>query len=310
MSGLEQRLLADLHPSEPVYAVVDGARGPHVRAWAVHGEAPAWCLYREPLPEKLLALAPYLRRLGRGHAATSRFFIEGLGDAWGVLLASAAPSKALRVHLRRFFKVRTEEGATLLFRWYDPRVLRVFLPTLTPAELARFFGPITAFAAEGQEEGSYHLFRRTAQGLDHRLVGPGPAFETTQLVPRAPAEPAAPPEARGGRALLWTLSQASVEAFGEASRQAFVDRMVDSLGRAFPAVKAKVGLRLTSLVERGIAEATRHGLSTEHAIGDYLRLWFAAGFEVEQRWPGSGQVLADERLNERAKVALLRQLAS
>ena len=39
-------------------------------------------------------------------------------------------------------------GKRLLFRYYDPRVLRVFLPTCTPAELAGFFGPIRGYLLE------------------------------------------------------------------------------------------------------------------------------------------------------------------
>ncbi len=39
---------------------------------------------------------------------------------------------------------RSEQKAPLVFRYYDPRVLRVYLPTCSPAEFARFFGPISA----------------------------------------------------------------------------------------------------------------------------------------------------------------------
>jgi hypothetical protein len=46
----------------------------------------------------------------------------------------------------------------MLFRYYDPRVLRVVLPALKPADAADFFGPVTAFATEGEQPGQPHVF--------------------------------------------------------------------------------------------------------------------------------------------------------
>ena len=38
----------------------------------------------------------------------------------------------------------------LYFRYYDPRVLRAWLPTCDPAQLAEFFGPVEFFIAEDE----------------------------------------------------------------------------------------------------------------------------------------------------------------
>jgi hypothetical protein len=54
-------------------------------------------------------------------------------------------------HLRKFLIVQSEEGKEMYFRYYDPRVLRVFLPTCEPAQLKEFFGPIEAFLAENEQ---------------------------------------------------------------------------------------------------------------------------------------------------------------
>ena len=37
---------------------------------------------------------------------------------------------------------------TVLFRYYDPRVLRSFLPACNAAELHQFFGPVQSFIVE------------------------------------------------------------------------------------------------------------------------------------------------------------------
>lgn len=174
MTSPAARVLAGLGSTVPLYAAVDGARDCRIEGWFRDARAPAWCLYRGHLSEELRRAAPSLVRLCRGHDYTERFFRVGFGDAWGIVLASAAPQAELRRHLRRFLRVRTEDGRILAFRYYDPRVLRLYLPTCTPAEIAAFFGPISAIAAEAAQPGWIHFFRPGPGGLEARLVGPDP----------------------------------------------------------------------------------------------------------------------------------------
>jgi hypothetical protein len=170
--ALGTRVLDALSPTKPIYAVLDGARDPRVRGWVFDTRAPAWCLWRGRLPEAAQDVAPYLLRLD--HAAAERFFRAAWQNAWGILLASDASVRELRRHLRRFLRVRTEEGKVLLFRYYDPRVLRVFLPSLAAADAADFFGPVEAFAAEADEPGAFHVFRRSAGAVESRAFEPAP----------------------------------------------------------------------------------------------------------------------------------------
>lgn len=64
---------------------------------------------------------------------------------------SDAKLKDLRKHFRKFLEVKRESGAKLVFRYYDPRVLRVYLPTCTPEERALVFGPVAEFLVEGHD---------------------------------------------------------------------------------------------------------------------------------------------------------------
>ena len=48
--------------------------------------------------------------------------------------------------------MRDESGHPMFFRFYDPRVLRTYLPTCTVAELRLIFGPVEAFLLEGEED--------------------------------------------------------------------------------------------------------------------------------------------------------------
>lgn len=77
---------------------------------------------------------------------------EGWGGSWGVYLTCSQPFAEVRKHLRRFLLVNLPDGRQVYFRYYDPRVLRTYLPTCTPAELTHFFGPIKRCFAESSDE--------------------------------------------------------------------------------------------------------------------------------------------------------------
>ena len=186
MSSLSTRLLSELDPRQPWYAVLDGARDPRIRGWVLDTRAPSWCLYRGVLPPAVENVAPWLLRLVPGQPYVEQFFARGWNQSWGTLLACAAPSRELRRHLRRFLRVRTEDGRILVFRYYDPRVLRAYLPTCTPQEIAGFFGPISAMVAEAEDPAAAHVFRPSNEGLDTRLIQlprPSPATPERRAQP-------------------------------------------------------------------------------------------------------------------------------
>lgn len=148
-----------------VFAIVDGARDERIFG-AVDGTYQTKeCLYTGDLPWQMQMTAPYLVELAREERFT-RFLLEnGWGNSWGLFLRTETGFKQLRRHLRQFLRVRSEDGKRLLFRYYDPRVLRVYLPTCRPAELETFFGPIDAFLTEGEDPAEMIEFRREGMGL-------------------------------------------------------------------------------------------------------------------------------------------------
>lgn len=56
-----------------------------------------------------------------------------------------------------------------MFRYYDPRVLRVYLPTCRPDELRTVFGPIRSYLVEG-EDGSLIEFEFDGNVLTQRQI--------------------------------------------------------------------------------------------------------------------------------------------
>ena len=63
-------------------------------------------------------------------------------------MESPATMKERRRHFRTLLMVDGNGRKRYYFRFYDPRVLRVFLPICTSEELNRFVGPVTAFYCE------------------------------------------------------------------------------------------------------------------------------------------------------------------
>lgn len=164
-ASLAARVLARLGEA-PKYVVLDGARDSRVGALA-RGEL-VRCLYRGDLPREVSDAAPHLMRAWPGNEPTERFFAQGFHDSWGVLLAYTGPIKPLYRHLRQFLRVQTEDGRLLGFRWYDPRVLRVYLPTCTAEEMEQFFGPVEAFAMADEADDAFVVFRRALRGFEQR----------------------------------------------------------------------------------------------------------------------------------------------
>jgi hypothetical protein len=133
---------------EPLYAILDAARDPLILARLVKCQEDHQSLYEGSAGNQLAAAAPYLVSLPRESAFLDTLIRDGWGKSWGVYLTCDKPFKEVRKHLRHFLMVELEGGENVYFRFYDPRALRVFLPTCTPSEVNQFFGPITTYLME------------------------------------------------------------------------------------------------------------------------------------------------------------------
>lgn len=149
------------------FCVVDGARSPRIYEQATRAGEEWACLYEGRLPIELARTAPYLVRLHPNSHFTRRFYEEGWGNAWGIVIRSPTSLPATRRHLRTITYVRGSDRRKLLFRFYDPRVLRVFVPTCSRRQLAQLFGPLGAFVVEDEPSTQALTFVRDSEG---RLV--------------------------------------------------------------------------------------------------------------------------------------------
>lgn len=165
--GIEQqdRLLTYLAQLPgPLFAMIDAARHPAALAELLVHEELYYSLYDGVEGTSLDGVAPYLVELPNTSSLLQTLIREHWGRAMFSLIVAQLEFKLLRRHLRRFLMVKNEQGEQLYFRFYDPRVLRVFLPTCTPNECTEFFGPILSFIAEGEEKGTGLQLTRERSG--------------------------------------------------------------------------------------------------------------------------------------------------
>ena len=154
-----------------VYAILDTARDDRIYPRLHDSSLEARCLYEGPIAQPVAETAPYLVPLRPWTPFTESLLEEGWGRSWGIFLSSSALAHDLRRHFRRFLMVADENGKQLYFRYYDPRVFRVYLPTCNEAELKFVFGPVERFWCESEDAREVVEYaRRLRGGLEQRPI--------------------------------------------------------------------------------------------------------------------------------------------
>jgi Domain of unknown function (DUF4123) len=289
-----------------LWMIVDAARDPRVYPLLVSSYLEYSCLYSGVLPPAIERAAPYLVQLVFEGSYTRRLLESAWGNSWGVILRCDASLSTVRRHLRQFLMVRDPRGQQVLFRYYDPRVLRTYLPTCTEDELERFFGPIESFWIEGKESQNILGLRLDNGKLVQRtysLTTPSrnPEPEISE-VPRTRGR------ARGGPL---TIRAPQVSAFSQAAIQRFEDWMILHLRQFFPQQCDSLReAQLRELVAYGRERAARHKITSERDVSKFidLMLVFGRDFDVDKRIPWAGRILAN-RKTARSKMRSLFEAA-
>jgi hypothetical protein len=154
ISARTRALAAHLFPPDATlnsFAVLDGASIPDLMAHLFADVRPEFeCLYRGEVQPDVSKVAPYLVRLAPGTPFTDWLLASAWGRHWGIFALAAASLKELRTHFRTFLMVKGPDGKKLYFRFYDPRVLRMYLPTCNAQELNTVFGVTKTFLLEDE----------------------------------------------------------------------------------------------------------------------------------------------------------------
>jgi Domain of unknown function (DUF4123) len=155
-----------------VFAVLDGASIPDLLDQLYEQQPEHVCLYRGELEPDMAEVAPYLVKLDPDSDFTDWLFEKGWGQHWGIFALSNESLSAMRNHFRTFLIVYTPENKPVNFRYYDPRVMRLYLPTCNAKELATVFGPVEEFLLEGEDAKTALRFRDNSGVLQQEKLTP------------------------------------------------------------------------------------------------------------------------------------------
>ena len=155
-----------------LFGLIDAARDPQLYGLVVASPEHA-CLFGGPLKPPLERNAPYIAAVTPGTPLFSAWRDYGWGQSWGIYCRSALPMADVRRHLRQFLQAQLPDGRVVLFRFYDPRVWRTYLPTCQPEELQRWFAGIDEYGAEAPDGMGTVVYRFDGGALS--VTGPDAA---------------------------------------------------------------------------------------------------------------------------------------
>ena len=153
-----------------MFALLDGARDRRIFEMLQRSRLDYRSLFLGELAPELALASPYLVHLG-SLSRESRYILEhGWGNHWGVFVRADVLLQDLRRHFRTFLQVEDENGRRLFFRFYDPRVLRAYLPTCTRQELEVVFGPVERYCLENDTAEALVEFTFDGSALDKTVT--------------------------------------------------------------------------------------------------------------------------------------------
>jgi pSer/pThr/pTyr-binding forkhead associated (FHA) protein len=153
---------------QPLYALLDASREPSVLKVILESKEEYQSLFEGAQGAQLAHFAPYLIRIPQKSPLIETLTHQAWSKSWGVFLTCDQPLKDLRTHFRHFLTVNLPDGSQVYFRYYDPRVLRLFLPTCLPEETTQFFGPVKHFLIEAEDPATALHFTRGTKGADKK----------------------------------------------------------------------------------------------------------------------------------------------
>jgi len=142
-----------------VWAIFDGASVPDLRQQLSDHEPEHACLFRGDLEPDMQEVAPYLVKLDPNGPITEWVLEKGWGQHWCIFSEGPDDFIKLRSHFRSFIEVHDPAGKPMYFRYYDPRVMRVYLPTCNSEELQTIFGPMQSYMMEDENPAVMLRFR-------------------------------------------------------------------------------------------------------------------------------------------------------
>lgn len=143
--------LQPLFADNGVFAIVDAAKVFGLVEQLAASDLRHQCLFKGQARETWGDVAPWLVQLPSDHAFTRRLFtsdadtnpVNGLYDTQAAMfVVSDLPFDAVFAHLRKFNKVKTEDGRVLFLRYYDPVRFADLLDAIPHEQMGQIHGPL------------------------------------------------------------------------------------------------------------------------------------------------------------------------
>ena len=248
MEGWSSQLFSQ--PDAKVFVVLDGAKVRGLVKQLEEAQPEYCCLYRGELIPELAEVVPYLVRLER-ETEFLEWVLSGMGKQWGIFAVAKANLRTMCQHFRSLLTVELPSGQTVAFRFYDPRVFRVFWPTCEEEKQRLVFGPILRYLVEEEKGQTFLHFMPPELRSDAQI-------EKKRLVIRE--------EQRE------VLKQYMVKQFEE--------RMVLHLRRVFPEkIKFLSEQELRTQTQRGINQSAQYQITVEGDVQRYLECAVVYGWD-------------------------------
>jgi hypothetical protein len=265
-----------------LYGILDACDAPAVPPKMEElGEQRAVSLFRGAAEEQYSAIAPYLVAVD---PPMLDWIVETLWkDPWGIFVLAKADLDTLRQHFRRFLIVQLPDGEKWFFRYYDPRIFRVYLPNCNAGELRKFFGAARAFGFKDANE-SVSLVQ-CALRPEH---------------PDTVADPVLP----------WRIRPEHVAALNQAQFEDYRERSIKHLRESFPEVTAPAtDDQLRQFVADGVRSAARFNIRREVDVTRFLHLLLAVTpqFEHDPKSKWMLQYLNDASLDAEQRLDLITE---
>ena len=135
-------LLFDCGAHQGVYLVIDGAKVPVLVEALEEHDLDADCVFPGQLAPDVASVAPYVVRAEAQGQFTDWILSEHWGQSALIALRSEHDLRSVVKHLRQLKSAQLPDGTRAYFRFYDPRVLRAYLPTCTEDELGKVLGGV------------------------------------------------------------------------------------------------------------------------------------------------------------------------
>jgi hypothetical protein len=147
------------------FALLDGAGIPNLLD-KLYGTAGLEfeCLYSGELEDGIAEAAPYIARL-RPDTDFANWVLGGWGEHRNmfVQVQEDVALPLLRRHFRKLNTVYGPEARPLVFRYYDPRVMRMYMSTATQEEIKTIFGPVSRYVMERPRRGGVTVSERDGE---------------------------------------------------------------------------------------------------------------------------------------------------